>query len=386
MQLSNKVFCGFVLFLVSFSLYSQTSPQAAQDAEAAAREALRRLDATLGGNVSPGTPQAIVQPAQIARGGSQPQWVSDPYAVYDQNHFIAAVGSGSNRDEAESRALGSLVAIFGQTIRSDFAVVTMYTEAVNRGVVNVSENTNVRDQISRAASMDNVIGAQIGSIWDSGRGTIHAVAYMDRAKTISIYSDLIIVNNRNIDLLTNMSDTEKNSLDGFARYRLASQIAGINTNYAAVVTQAGGSTSALNLRSADYFSLEAANIIRNITVTVDVSNDRANRVQDAFARVLNAENLRTRGNNPRYTLEVRLDVNEVSFPGNAHIFCRIEGSANLIDNHTGASLLPFSFNERTGHTTYANAEAAAFLNVERLIAQRYPALLREFLASLIPAF
>jgi len=83
-------------------------------------------------------------------------------------------------------------------------------------------------------------------------------------------------------------------------------------------------------------------------------------------------------------LDVRLSASEAVFPGNSNIFCRLEVSANLIENATGASLLSFNFNDRSGHATYANAEAAAFINAERIIAERYPAALREYLASLIP--
>jgi len=378
----------FAALLLPFALFAQTPAEA----DAAARDAARRLDAALGSNTGGNTAarntttrnQTPVPPAQSTRGGTQPRWVDDPYNAYNREHFMAAVGSAPDRAQGEARAIAALIAIFGQSVRSEYTMAVNYTEAVNRGVVNVSENTNVRNRIATAARMDNLIGAEIGNVWDSGRGTVYVVAYIDKARAISIYSDLIIVNNNNINLLTNMSASERNTLDGFARFRLASQIAGINTNYANVINQLGGSAASLNIRSPESLNLEAVNIIRNITVTVNVNNDRAGRVQDAFARVLSGERLRTRGNNPPYTLEVRLVTSEVTFPGNNHVFCRIEVSANLIENETGASLLPFNFNDRLGHTTYANAEAAAFLSAERIIAERYTAALREYLASLIP--
>jgi hypothetical protein len=398
-----KIAAILVLLLLSSALFAQTPAEA----EAAAREALRRLEANLGGgsagNVStgtgagagtgtqtqratpaPATPAPPVPSVQVTTGGTQPRWVADPYTLYDRNLFLAAVGSGVNRSQAEARAFAALVAIFGQSVRAEFTATTMYEEAINRGVVNVSENTSVRDQITTAASMDRLVGAEVGGVWDSGRGTVHAVVYMNKARAISIYTDMIILNLRNINMLTTMSNAERNTLDGFARFRLAGQIAGINSNYAGIIAQLGGSTDSLNLLTPDFYNLQATEIIRNVTVVVTVTNDRANRIQDAFARVLSAEGLRTRGNDPRYTLEVRLSVGEVSFPGNPNVFCRIEGSANLIDNRTGASLFPFSFNDRVGHTTFANAEQAAYTSVERIIAQRYPAALRDYLASLIP--
>lgn len=369
------------LLSVPCLLYAQTSA----GSDSPAKDALQRLEVALsGGNAAENqsASRKSGSPVMVTHGGKQPRWVNDPYLDYNRNRFIAAVGSAANRNQAEAKALANLVSIFGQSVQSDFTVTTMYTEAVNRGVVSVSDNTSVRDRITTAASMDNIIGAEIGNIWDSGHGIVYAAAYMDKAKTVSIYTDMIIINNNIIEMLTAMTSDEKNTFDGYARYKLAGQIAGINANYAVVVSQAGGSTSSLNIKSADSFIIEAAGIMRNITVAVTVTNDRANRVQNAFASVLNSEGLRTKGNNPVYSLEVNLDVNEAAFPDNVFVFCRMEANANLIENLTGASLLPFSFNLRDGHATYKNAEASVFTGAERIIAEKYPAVLREYIASL----
>jgi len=359
---------------------SESFDQLYTDTDTSLEDIIQRIENTIGtGNTIPNSP-----PTQITQGGTQPRWVNDPYAVYARDRYFAAVGSAENRDEAQKKALAALVAIFGQSVRSDFTAVTMYTEAVHRGIVTVSEKTSVRDEVSTAASMDTLIGAEIGNIWDNGRGTVYAAAYMEKAKIISIYSDLIMLNNHNIELLTTMSDTEKNTLDGYARYKLAALISTINSNYSNLISLAGGSTAALNIRSANFFNLEASNIIKNITVAINVNNDVSNRIQDAFASALTAEGLRTRGNNPLYTLEVRQDMSEVTFPNNSYIYCRFTVSANLVENATGAVLFPFNFTDREGHTTYANAWANALTLIERTIAEKYPDALREYLASLLP--
>ncbi|MCL2441087.1 MAG: LPP20 family lipoprotein [Treponema sp.] len=370
--------CAILIVLFSGFVFAQTP----NEANAAARDALRRLESALSGESVSGL--STPPPAQVTRGGNQPRWTDDPYAAYPRERFIAVTGTGVNRNDAERRALVALAAYFGQSIQADFSTTTAYTQAVNSGTVNVSENSNVRDRIITAASMDNLIGAEIGNIWDDGRGTVYAVAFLDRAKTISIYTDMIILNNQNITLLTAMSNAEKNTFNGLARFRLASNIAGINTNYASVVSMAGGSTASLNLRNAEFYNLEVQNIIQNITVVVNVSNDRSNRVQDAFARVLSSLRLRTRGNNPPYTLEVRLNVSELRTPASEFVFCNIELSANLIENSTGASLIAFNESVREGHTIYTGAEARAFSAIEGIIAEKFSFLLQGYINSLIP--
>lgn len=356
-------------FLFTPALTAQT----AADANAA----LRRLEASLASGSG-------VTSAQVTQGGVQPNWVNDPYAVYNRDRYFAAIGYGPNRVQAEAQALSALAAIFGQIIEWDFSAATVYTEAVNKGAVTVTENTNIRDVITRAASLNNLAGAETGYVWDSGRGTVYSAAYLDKARAVSLYTDMIIINCRDISLLTAMTNEEKNTFDGVSRYRIASQIAAINQNYAAVVTQSGGSVASLNLNNASFYRLEAANIMRGLVVAVTVDGDRANRLQNAFANVLTSENLRTRGNYPPYTLEVVVFTQEVFFPDNRYKWCVMEVRGNLIENSTGASLFPVSMELREGHTTYAQAESRAYLIMESEIAQRFPPILRGYLASVMP--
>ena len=265
----------------------------------------------------------------------------------------------------------------------------MYTEAIEKGIVSVTDSINIRDTITASASMDHLVGAQIGYVWDSGRNMVYAAAYIDKAETVSHYTDMILVNNRNINALTTMSEADKNTFNGIASYRLASGIAAINANYASLITQCGGSVSSLNINSPGFYDLQAAEILRNITVTVNVNNDRANRVHNAFASVLSAQGLRVyseassaRGNNPPYTIEAFVFTNEALYPNSNFKWCVMEINANLIENSTGASLFPLTLTIREGHLIYANAEARAYQIAEREIAVNFSSALREYLASL----
>jgi len=321
---------------------------------------------------------------QVTRSGARPSWVTDPYTAYPRERYIAAVGFASNRAEAEKRAFAALVAFFGQSIRADLEVSTIYSEAVTNGLISVSENTNVRDVIVTAASLDTLIGAEIGNVWDDGRGTINVLAYIERERAVFIYTELIRMNQRNIENLTAMSAAQKNTFDGYARYKLAALLAGINAEYAVIVSLAGGSTAFLNLASADALTLETQNIIRNISIGFNVTGDHNNRVRDAFARVLSGEGLRTQGRNTPYMLDIDINMSEAMFPNNNFIFCRFTVNANLIEISTGSVVLPFSITDREGHTTYEEAQARSYLRIERMVAERYPVLFREYLAALLP--
>jgi hypothetical protein len=374
-----KIISFILTALCAAGLFAQSS-----GSEAAARDAVKRLELLLdGGNTGAGAGRSA--PVQPTKGGSEPAWVNDPYREYPRDRYITAVGYAASRGEAERKALAALTALFGQSIQSDFSAATIYSEAVSRGIVTVSENTRVRDTVVTAASLDTLIGAEIGKVWDDARGTVYAAAYMDRKKTADVYTELIQANLQTIDALTAMSAAKKNTFDGYARYKLAAIMTGINTKYAQVINHASGAAAVpANLKSQDFYDLETMNIVKNITVAVDVEGDRANRIRDAFAKVISGEGLRTRGSNPPYVLEVSIDLSEVTFPNNQVIYCRSVVSANLIENETGAVLLPFSITDRVGHTSYANAETSAINAAEKTIGEKYPAVLKGYLEGLLP--
>jgi len=369
---------SLLFFIFSFSLYSQSLASY----QAAADDATRRLEEALSGGSAAGTKQTAA--VQTSRGGTRPRWINNPYIDYPQNRYIAAVGNAKNRTDAEKQAYAALISFFSQSVKTDYIVASAYNEAINNGIVSVSENTNVRETIAIAASLDNLIGAAIGNVWEDGRGTVYALAYLEKERTVVIYTEIIRINQRNIENLTSMNLSLKNTFDGYARYKLAALIAGVNAQYTNIISLAGGSTASLNITSADTLLLEADNIIKNITVGFTVKQDKNNRVRDAFAKVLSGEGLRTLGNNPPYILEINIDMEEVKFPNNNFIFCRYTLSANLVEKAAGAVLFPFNITDREGHTTYTEAQNRAFISIERFINEKYPEAFRNYLAALMP--
>jgi len=374
--------------------------QSAGSADALARDALRRLDEAMSGKPSaaPQSPASSSQTkvgapalqgptqsqATSTRGGQEPRWVMDPYAAYPRDSYIAAVGFAPARAEAERKALAAMTAIFGQSVTAEFSDETTestYSDAVKKGIITSSRT---RDAVSTSASLDTLIGAEIGSVWDDAKGTVYAIAYLDKAKAISVYGNIVQGNLKNIERLTTMTAVQKNTLDGYARYRLAALIAGINAKDATVLEQCGGPTAAaLNLPSADAIKIEASNIIRNIPVVVNVKGDGTNRIRDAFTKVLSAEGLRTRGSSPLYRLDVDVDLSEVTL-NSTNKFCRITVSAELIEISSDSVLLPFNFADRAGHISYPEAQSRAILQAEKIIGEKYPAAFKEYLDGLLP--
>ena len=327
-------------------------------------------------------------------GQSPPGWINSPYSKYNKEKYVAVTGSGKNSEEAKKSALANLVKYFGQTIQADQKISTTYSEVVKRGAAaNWTESTVLEENISTYAT-NTLIGADVPEIWSDGRNVCYAVAVMDKAKTEKIYTDLIRANQAMIGNLININQKEKNTIEGFSRYRFAAVTADINITFANVLKVIGSPVPS-GIKSSDEYWLEAANIAKFIPVRVAVEKktdiDRAGSIQNAFSRALSELGFITTSDNALYTLEVTLSLTEANYPNRQSEFirtevdakfARYEVSANLTDANTKMGLLPiYSINGEAVQSTLQEAENRAVIAAERKINEQFRDWLSEQLAQ-----
>ena len=312
---------------------------------------------------------------------SAPSWVRDPYTRYNRQQYFAAVGIGNSRQTAEGNAFGNLIAIFGQSMEIEERLSTTYEQVMGSNAITAwSENVVIDSTVVTAARMNTLVGAEIGDVWHDG--DYYAVAFLNKAQASRIYSNIIASNRVIIDNLVNMTDEEKFTLDGFARYQFAATIEDVNTIYTNLLSLIGTPVQAQ--RGGDDLRLEAATIARTIPVQVRVDNDMAGRIQSAFARALSGMGFRSGGNGSRYVLDVNVTTAEVEIANNPNRWTRITVNAGLTDSGSGTVIFPYTFNERHGHLTQAEADNRAYSAAERRINDEYARLLNDHLSLLMP--
>jgi len=87
--------------------------------------------------------------------------------VYDRNQYVA-----SSREMAERNALSNLIAIFGQSIYADQTITNAYQEVVKNGKSSgYTDSTAIDNTIRTSASMDTLLGAEIGEVWYDSKKT-----------------------------------------------------------------------------------------------------------------------------------------------------------------------------------------------------------------------
>ena len=314
---------------------------------------------------------------------TQPDWIRDPYTTYDRQVYFAVVGIGSSRDTAEKNALGNLVALFGQNIRIDENATTIYQEAATNGITTRwSENTEFVSMVSRSASFNSLVGAEIGEVWNDDKNNFYAAAILNQHRAVQIYPSLIRSNQRIIDNLLNLPASEKNTFDGLARYEIAATVADITIPYVYMLSVLGMPSQ--EFKKGDTYRLDALNIVKAIPVNLRVQNDISGRIQGAFAKALSDFGFQSGGNNSRYTLDVNIINTPLEFANSPYKWTRFVVNADLVDTSLNTVLLPYSFNLREGHNNQAEADNRALASAVQKINDEYADLLSGYLSRLLP--
>jgi len=390
-------FCTAFVFFACKSAPSKRGSSLAQ-AQAAAQNAQDIMD---GKQPAPSQGSLPAQPAAaqpaaaqgassakqepvVNTGKNQPAWVNSVDSVYNRNQYVAAVGYATSREMAERNALSNLIAIFGQSIYADQTITNAYQEVVKNGkTAGYTDNTAIDNTIRTSASMDSLVGAEIREVWYDSKSTHYAVAVMEKAKTARLYSEMIIANQNMIKNLIAMSQAEKNSMEGYGRYQFAAVVADINISYGNLLKLIGAAPPG-DLKMGDDYRLEAAGIAKAIPIGLRVQNDKAGRIESAFAKAIADLGFRSGGVNSPYFLDVNITTSPVELVNQANKFTRIELKANLMDSGLGTVLFPFNLNDRQGHVTQSEADNRAYASAERKINEEYAKVFNNYVSQLLP--
>jgi len=335
-------------------------------------------------NTSQGVPPSPSGGASSS-GSVRPAWISSVDSVYNRNQYVAAMGTGRDHQSAQKQAHTELISIFGQSIKIDEKISTLYQDMVNSGgISNWTERNTAQIDISRQASMDVLVGAEIKEVWVDTNGTVYAVSAMERAQAARLYTDMINANLGIINNLVNMTPAEKNSLGGYSRYQFAAALADINASHKKVLEYIGASIPS-GVQDSYYYRQELEKIVSAIPIGVTVTGDKNGRVQAAIAGVLSELGFRSGGSNPRYRVEATLTMREDVYNNPNLKFARYEIIANLVDTvPSKAVLVPYSATDREGHQTYDLAQERALQKVESIIKANLKPVLNDYLSRMLP--
>jgi hypothetical protein len=308
--------------------------------------------------------------------------VDRPDSVYDERYYIARVGTGGNRRQAEAAAFGNLTGYFGQSVKSDLRAVEVYKQRVASGTVDISSSSDAVQTLQVSSSMESLIGAEINDVWNDGK-VYYAVAIMDKAKTIPVYQGLIEANLNIIDRLTNVPADRRATIETVVAYHTAAGIADANSVFVIVLELLGGPNMRSRLKSGEDYIYEADEIAKLIPVNVVVENDSEGRIRGAFADVLSKAGFRTGSDSSRYVVKAKFSISPVDLPNQPNKFSRFVLDAAFTDTakNTNVVLFPFNINDREGHISQSEADQRAVRKAEARVKGEYGKVLRDYLSG-----
>lgn len=311
----------------------------------------------------------------------RPLWVDNPREVFPEARYISATGYGMDRQAAEEQALGQLVAIFGQTVSGETVVSSRYTEAVREGKILVDEGTAVQQAVTSSWEQKTIIGAEIKDTWFDGSRTTYAVAVMDKSRAMVQYSDLLESNEEAIQKLTSAAPAY--TLESYARFNLAVSIAETNAGFLSILSVLSPGAAAArrsSLSSPEELRLECRKIAEHIPISIQVENDRDDRIRAAFAFVVANGGFKVADSDARYSIRATVRFSEADLPRNPNKFVRYQIDAILSDSENNTSVMPYNISGREGHVTVEEAEQRAVRAAEKKIKSDFSVRFEEFLS------
>ncbi|MEI8095576.1 MAG: hypothetical protein WCG80_15305 [Spirochaetales bacterium] len=121
-------------------------------------------------------------------GGSS--WTTNLDAAYPPAKFLAAVGSGDTRRDAESDAAGALARRFSVTVKVDSVAQKRYSDLVQNGAV-TTNGLETFDQRVGLQAGGQLLGMRFSDPAPDGNGRTLVVAYLEKAPAAALYRDQI---------------------------------------------------------------------------------------------------------------------------------------------------------------------------------------------------
>jgi hypothetical protein len=290
------------------------APKAAMRGTAALVLALAGLALSGCATLAPPASGPAPQKAAPSRAPSAqaPAWVLAPYGTYPESKYLATVGTGASKAEAEKSALAALGNTFGQSVSSQSSAVRHYAEAVKGGEIKVDKSLAMSESIDLSSGQKILLGAETKEAWIDGQGRHYVLVVMDKLKSGMAYSQLLDRNDEAVKALVSAEGAEKYSLDMYRRYGLAIDIADVDTQLAGTLSVLNpAAAAARQVSMGDEIRTQRLDIAQNIVFNVAVAGDRDNRIGQAISGVLTGRQFKAgEAAQARYRVEATLAQRE----------------------------------------------------------------------------
>lgn len=314
-----------------------------------------------------------------------PEWVSSPATVYPSSTYLQYVGYANDRSKAEVEAVNGLAAIFGQSVKSDTLAQKRMAQAKSDGKVATVSVSAFSQDVLRSVDVSDLVGVEIKDYWSDGT-TWYAIAVLDKTKTADIYTDMIRKNARAIKDLLQKAENDTYSIEGYAAYDFACDIAVENEGHVkklAVIKPEAVKSLNVNVPSSKEIGARKLEIAKEIPICVLISGDEDGKIASIFSEVISDSGFRgTLDSTARYVLTGSLSFEESVSGDKKTTKCRYNLETYILDTENDHQVCPFNLNGRDSHVQYSEAKNRAMKSLEKKIKTDFKKTFADYLKSL----
>lgn len=310
----------------------------------------------------------------FAAKNKMPKWITLPSGVYPAEKYMNGTGSGTNRETAALEAVRNLSSVFGQTVKSNTAASKKMERALSEGKVSFSSAENLQQNITSQIEAENLIGIEIAEyFYNKPEKKWYAVAILEREKTAAVYQKYIEKNDAAVRKAIKESEKNPGTFYGYSEICFAAEIASENDKLVknlTVIDFESGNEISKKIVSLQNTQLTKKKFAENITIYVQISGDKDNKIKSAFQDIFSKYGFKTSpSKKEKYNLEGKYS-SEISQKGKI-IYCVYLLDLDFSDVLQAESLFAINLKGREGSLSESDATNRTYRTLEKDIGTQF---------------
>lgn len=310
----------------------------------------------------------------FAAKNKMPEWITLPSGVYPAEKYMNGTGSGTNRETAALEAVRNLSSVFGQTVKSNTAASKKMERALSEGKVSFSSAENLQQNITSQIEAENLIGIEIAEyFYNKPEKKWYAVAILEREKTAAVYQKYIEKNDAAVRKAIKESEKNPGTFYGYSEICFAAEIASENDKLVknlTVIDFESGSEISKKIVSLQNTQLTKKKFAENITIYVQISGDKDNKIKSAFQDIFSKYGFKTSpSKKEKYNLEGKYS-SEISQKGKI-TYCVYSLDLDFSDVLQAESMFAINLKGREGSLSESDATNRTYRTLEKDIGTQF---------------
>ncbi len=321
-------------------------------------------------------------PPTETKGGPPPAWVQNPYNLYPEAEYLAVIGEGDTRRDAESSAAGALSRIFETNVQVDSVAIQRYNEIAKDGGYQTENEKSITETVN-IQSQQTLINVQFGDSYLNDTGRYYVIAYINRNLTAQIYHEKI---NKNSEAVMNFLDSSNKAsgilkkfayidaafLFSVSNESLLNQLAIISPGYKDSITKPYNHNDIL---------IKRTEIAGQMIFSINIQNDRDDKIANIVTQLLSSRGFAITDSFAPLTISGNVTIEPVQLD-NGYENVRWTLTVDLKDE-TGNILVSFNKDQRETSVSQSQAEAIAYNQMESNIGSDFMGEFINYLDSFV---